>query len=53
MSALLFIDCLLFMLVALGLSIALHEIWHFLPSNLSYPLVPQNIIEFGMILPFF
>lgn len=50
MSALLFIGGVLFMVVAVGLSIALHEIGHLVPAKLFKLRVPQYMIGFGKTL---
>lgn len=50
MSVVLFIAGILFMLVAVGLSIALHEIGHLVPAKLFKLRVPQYMIGFGKTL---
>ncbi|WP_345473399.1 site-2 protease family protein [Glutamicibacter ectropisis] len=50
MSVILFIAGILFMVVAVGLSIALHEIGHLVPAKLFKLRVPQYMIGFGKTL---
>lgn len=50
MSVILFIAGVLFMVVAVGLSIALHEIGHLVPAKLFKLRVPQYMIGFGKTL---
>ncbi|WP_313811587.1 site-2 protease family protein [Glutamicibacter sp.] len=50
MSTLLFIGGILFMVIAIGLSIALHEVGHLVPAKLFGLRVPQYMIGFGKTL---